>query len=334
MKAMVLEACAPVETAPLKWMEVPDPEPRPNEVRIRVRACGICRTDLHVVEGELEPRPGPVIPGHQVVGTIDRLGPGASRFKPGDRVGIAWLRHTCGACSFCRSGHENLCEASRYTGYHAPGGFAEYAVVGEEFAYPLPPAFGDAEAAPLLCAGIIGYRSLRRSRCEPGDSIALYGFGASAHIVLQIARHRGCDVYVCTRGKRHQDLALAMGATWAGESAADLPADTGSAIIFAPAGPLVPEALARLRKGGTLALAGIYMTDIPAMNYERHLFYEKNLVSVTSNTREDGLDLLREAAEIPVRTHIRCFPVERANEALLELKRGGIDGAGVLTFEM
>jgi alcohol dehydrogenase, propanol-preferring len=333
MKAMVLYECASIHEAPLRYLEVPDPEPGEREVRVRVSTCGICRTDLHVIECEL-PFPGhPVIPGHQVIGIVDRLGQGASRFQPGQRIGIAWLRHTCGRCGYCRAGRENLCENARFTGYHAPGGYAEYAVVHEDFAYPIPETFTDTEAPPLLCAGIIGYRSLKRSQLRPGDSLAIYGFGSSAHIVLQIALHMGCKVYVCTRGAKHRELAGRLGAEWVGEHAKEIPVETDSAIIFAPAGTLVPQALSRLRKGGTLALAGIYMTDIPQMNYEDHLFYEKNIHSVTANTREDGIELLRIAAEIPIRPQVEVFPLARANEALIRLKEGKIEGSGVLVVK-
>lgn len=330
MKAMVLMECAPVQTAPLKQLDVPDPEPGDREVRIRVRTCGICRTDLHVIECEL-PFPGhPVIPGHQIIGIVDRMGPGATRFKPGQRIGVAWLRHTCGKCVHCSAGRENLCEDARFTGYHAPGGYAEYAVVHEDFAYSIPDIFTDTEAPPLLCAGIIGYRSLKRSQLLPGQSLAIYGFGSSAHIVLQIALHMDCKVYVCTRGQKHRELAARLGAEWVGENASEIPVETDSAIIFAPAGSLVPMALSRLRKGGTLALAGIYMSDIPQMDYERHLFHEKNIHSVTANTREDGMELLRIAAEIPIRPHVEIFPLASANEALIRLKEDNIEGSGVL----
>jgi propanol-preferring alcohol dehydrogenase len=231
---------------------------------------------------------------------------------------------------YCRTGKENLCEQARFTGYHAPGGYAEYAVVHEDFAYSIPDIFTDTEAPPLLCAGIIGYRSLKRSQLQPGESLALYGFGSSAHIVLQIALHMGCKVYVCTRGEKHRELALRLGAEWVGENAGEIPVETDSAIIFAPAGPLVPQALSRLRKGGTLALAGIYMSGIPQMDYERHLFYEKNIHSVTANTRDDGVQLLRIAAEIPVKPHVEVFPLSGANEALIRLKEDKIEGSGVL----
>ncbi len=331
MKAMVLEGCAPVETAPLKFMDLPDPIPGPGEVRVRVRACGLCRTDLHVIEGEL-PFPGhPVIPGHQIVGVVDRLGEGAARFAVGQRVGIAWLRHTCGKCVYCRNGSENLCESARFTGYHEPGGYAEYSVVDEDFAYPIPDLFSDLEAPPLLCAGIIGYRSLRRSGLRPGESLGIYGFGSSAHIVIQIALHMGCKVYVCTRGERHRDLAARMGAEWVGEKPEEMPALTNSAIVFAPAGKLVPKALEHLRKGGTLALAGIYMSPVPQMDYEKHLFYEKNVCSVTANTRDDGMELLRIATEIPIRPQVQTFALSEANEALLRLKEDRLEGSGILT---
>ena len=330
MKAMVLEKCASVQSDPLKWMEVSDPLPGPGEVRVRVRTCGVCRTDLHVIECELPFQGRPVIPGHQIVGVIDRLGPGAKRFKEGQRIGIAWLRHTCGECDFCRSGKENLCESARFTGYHEHGGYAELAVVDEEFAYPIPEVFSDEEAPPLLCAGIIGYRSLKRSGLRPGESLAIYGFGSSAHIVIQIARHMGCKVYVCTRGAKHGELAKSLGAEWVGEDPGEMETSTDSAIIFAPAGELVPVALRHLKKGGTLALAGIYMSQVPAMDYENHLFHEKNIHSVTANTREDGLELLRIAAEIPLRPQVMLFPLREANRALLCLKEDRMEGSGVL----
>lgn len=333
MKAMVLNNCSPIESGPLVWRDVPDPEPGPGEIRIQVEACGICRTDLHVIEGEL-PFPGhPVIPGHQVVGHVDTLGSGATRFEVGQRVGIAWLRHTCGQCIYCREEQENLCEDSLFTGYHAHGGYAQFAAVPEAFAYPLPHDIDPTRIAPLLCAGIIGYRSLLRSNCRPGQRLALYGFGSSAHIVIQIARHWNCEVYVCTRSKRHRELALEMGAAWAGSGAEEMPAPPDSAIIFAPAGHLVPEALSRLRKGGTLALAGIYMTAIPEMDYEKHLFYEKNVHSVTANTRRDGIELLRLAQEIPIQPQVTVFPIREANEALLKLKHDTIQGSGVLLLQ-
>jgi propanol-preferring alcohol dehydrogenase len=333
MKAMVLEQCAPIDSAPLKWMELPDPSPGPGEVRVRVRTCGVCRTDLHVIECEL-PFPGhPVIPGHQIVGIVDRLGKGSKRFEIGQRIGVAWLRHTCGKCLFCRTGQENLCENARFTGYHEPGGYAELTVIDEQFAYPIPDLFSDQEAPPLLCAGIIGYRSLKRSALRQGGSLAIYGFGSSAHIVIQIALHMGCKVYVCTRGDKHRELAASLGAEWVGEEPEEMPALTDSAIIFAPAGDLVPKALEKLKKGGTLALAGIYMSPVPQMDYEKHLFYEKNVCSVTANTRQDGMEFLKIAAEIPIRPQVQLFPLREANQALLSLKTDKMKGSGVLVIE-
>jgi len=330
MRAAVLERSAPIESSPLILREEPTPSPGPGEIRVRVRACGICRTDLHVIEGELPPAKRPVIPGHQIVGTVDAAGDGARRFPAGSRVGIAWLARTCGVCGFCLSGKENLCEASRFTGYHRNGGFAEFAVVPEGFAYRIPDRFADAEAAPLLCAGIIGYRALSRAELPAGGTLALYGFGSSAHIVLQLALHRGASVHVCTRGAAHRDLAKAMGAAWAGEDPEEMPVRADSAILFAPAGELVPPALRALKKGGTLALAGIHMSDVPAMRYEECLFYEKNVRSVTANTRADGEGLLREAAQIPLRPKVVTFPFEDVNRALQALKADGISGSGVL----
>jgi propanol-preferring alcohol dehydrogenase len=327
---MVLERPAPIDTAPLVLRDLPRPEPEAGELRVRVEACGICRTDLHVVEGELPPQRDRVVPGHQVVGIVDACGPGVRRFREGDRVGIAWLRSTCGTCRYCRAGNENLCPAARFTGYHADGGYAEWAVVRDDFAYPVPAALSAAEATPLLCAGIIGYRALRRAAVRPGCRLGLYGFGSSAHIAIQVARHWGCTVYVMTRDERHQTLARTLGAAWAG-GATDRPPDTlDSAVLFAPVGDLVVPALEALDQGGTLALAGIYLTDVPTLNYERHLFHEKTVCSVTANTRADGEELLRVAAEIPIRPQTTAFRLEDANRALQQLKHDAIQGSGVL----
>jgi len=331
MKAMVLFEHAPIESSPLQSRELPDPQPGPGEVRLRVHCCAICRTDLHVIEGELPRQKLPVIPGHQIVGTVDALGPGCSRLKLGQRIGIAWLRKTCGQCEYCESGRENLCEQQRFTGYHADGGYAELALVPEDFAYEIPAPFSDAEAAPLLCAGIIGYRALQRCNLRPGGKLALYGFGSSAHIVIQLALHRGCEVFVATRGEKHRELARQLGACWVGENPAELPVKVDSAIIFAPVGTLVPPALEKLKKGGTLAVAGIYLTDVPPLNYEQHLFYERDLRSVTANTRQDGQELLQEAARIPIRPQISTYGLQEANRALQDLKADRISGTGVLT---
>src|SRR5262245_42291069 len=330
MRAMVLARQAPVTAAPLVLSNVPEPEPGPGEVRVRVGACGICRTDLHVIEGDLPPRRQPLIPGHQVVGVVDRNGPGTGRLRPGDRIGIAWLRQTCGACAHCRAGRENLCEAALFTGYHADGGYAEYAVVPEAFAYAIPPAFSDAEAAPLLCAGIIGYRALRRSEVRRGGRLGLWGFGSSAHVTLQVARAWGCEVYVATRGEKHRALAREMGATWVGSGTDPMPTHVDAGILFAPAGELVPVALRSIEKGGTLAVAGIWLSPIPGLDYERELFYERTLRSVTASTRADGEGLLREAATIPIRPRITTMPLSEANRGLQLLKADQVDGTAVL----
>lgn len=330
MRAMSLASQAPVESAPLRGESRPTPSPGPDEILVRVIACGVCRTDLHIVEGDLPLVRSPIVPGHQVVGRVEATGSDARRFHAGDRVGIAWLRRTCGACDACRRGRENLCERAEFTGYHADGGFAEYAVVPEAFAYAMPPIFGDAEAAPLLCAGIIGYRALKRSDVPPGGRLGIYGFGASAHVTLQVARARGCEVFVCTREASHRELARRLGATWVGDLGEAMPAKADGTILFAPVGDLVPIALRNLARGGTLALAGIYMTTVPPLDYERDLFYERNLRSVTANTRADGEELLAEAARIPIRPATTTFPLEDANRALALLKRGGFAGAGVL----
>jgi propanol-preferring alcohol dehydrogenase len=332
MQAMVVRHQGPIESNPLHRTEVPDPEPRSTEMRVRVRACAICRTDLHVIEGDLPPRRLPLVPGHQAVGTVDRMGSGCHRFRPGDRVGIAWLRGTCGTCVFCRAGAENLCEASQYTGYHEDGGYAELALVPEAFAYAIPPAFSEIEAAPLLCAGIIGYRALRRTELADGGRLGLYGFGSSAHVVIQIARHRGAEVFVVTRAVGHRDLARRLGAVWAGGPGDTMPAALDAAIVFAPAGEIVPLALRTVRKGGVVVLAGIHMSPIPAMEYGPHLFHEKSLRSVEANTRQDGEDLLREAAEIPIRPSVTPFPLEKANGALTALKADRLAGTGVLVI--
>lgn len=327
---MILDRQAPIASAPLSAGEVPVPEPGPGEVRVRVRACGLCRTDLHVIEGDLPPRKLPLIPGHQVVGVVDRAGPGASRFGEGDRIGIAWLRHTCGVCVYCRSARENLCESSLFTGYHADGGYAEFAVVPEAYAYAIPEVFEDAEATPLLCAGIIGYRALQRSETPPGGRLGLWGFGSSAHVTIQVARARGIEVYVATRDAKHQALAREMGAAWVGGALDPLPVKVQGGILFAPAGEIVPIALRSIEKGGTLAIAGIWLSAIPSLDYERELFYERNLRSVTANTRADGEALLREAAAIPLRPRVTTFPLEEANRGLALLKSDGLNGTGVL----
>jgi propanol-preferring alcohol dehydrogenase len=330
MRAMVLDTQASIDTDPLHLKEVDRPDLGPGDVLAQVEVCAICRTDLHVIEGDLPPVKLPVIPGHQVVGRVVDRGQEAGRFRPGDRIGIAWLRFTDGTCKFCLRGRENLCLNARFTGYMADGGYAEFAAVAEDFAYAIPDGIEPVHAAPLLCAGIIGYRALKRSDLQPGQRLGIYGFGASGHVTMQVALHWGCEVYVATRGDRHQVLARDMGATWVGGSTDTPPVKLDSAILFAPVGELVPPALEALDRGGTLALAGIYMSDVPRLNYERHLFYERNVRSVTANTRQDGAELLQLAATIPIHTHTETFPLDQANQALQRLKHDQIMGAGVL----
>ncbi|HEX6726752.1 MAG TPA: zinc-dependent alcohol dehydrogenase family protein [Nitrospira sp.] len=329
---MVLNQTNDISTSPLLLHDRPIPVPKAGQVLVKIHVCGVCRTDLHVVEGELPDMTLPLIPGHQAVGTVTHIGSDVSEVKEGDRVGIAWLQDTCGQCEFCTSGRENLCLQATFTGYQVDGGYAEYAVVPARFAYPIPSIFSDAEAAPLLCAGIIGYRALRLSGIKLGQRLGLYGFGASAHIAIQIARHWGCQVYVSSLKREHQELARQLGAIWVG-GATEMPPDKlHGAIIFAPAGELVPPALRALDRGGTLALAGIHMSPIPSLNYDQDVFGERVIRSVTANTRQDGLDLLREAAAIPIKPHTIRFPLEEANRALQELKAGTFQGAAVLTM--
>jgi propanol-preferring alcohol dehydrogenase len=336
MQACVLQKPAKVETNPLACIEVPKPEPAPGELLVRVKYCGVCRTDLHVIEGELPPRKSPVIPGHQVVGTVEKLGEKRSApaptFAVGARVGIAWLHHTDGTCQFCRSGAENLCDDPAFTGYTVDGGYAQYIVAPQDFAYAIPEQFPDEQAAPLLCAGIIGFRSLRLSGIQPGGKLGFYGFGAAAHVAIQVARHWNVDVYAATRDARHQKLALELGAKWAGGTLASPPQKLDAAIVFAPAGEIVPAALAALRKGGTLVLGGIHMSPIPSFDYDL-LYQERVIRSVANNTREDGRDFLRIAAEIPIRTRVQLFPLREANRALNALKNDAIPGAAVLQVE-
>lgn len=329
---MVLTKTGDVSGNRLELRSYATPEPKSAQVLVKIQVCGVCRTDLHVVEGELPDAILPIIPGHQAVGTVVKLGAGVSELKEGDRVGIAWLQGTCGQCEFCTSERENLCLQAKFTGYQVDGGYAEYAVVPARFAYPIPPVFSDEEAAPLLCAGIIGYRALRLSGIKPGQRLGLYGFGASAHIAIQIARHWGCQVYVSSLKSEHQELARQLGAVWVG-GATEMPPDKlHGSIIFAPAGELVPPALRALNRGGTLALAGIHMSPIPSLDYDRDVFGERVIRSVTANTRQDGIDLLREAAAIPIKPHTIRFPLEEANRALQELKAGAFQGAAVLTM--
>jgi propanol-preferring alcohol dehydrogenase len=330
MRAWWVAEQGPVAGGPLRFGERPDPEPGPGEVLVRVRACGVCRTDLHVVEGDLPLHRPQVVPGHEVVGEVTALGPGCERFDVGARVGIAWLRRTCGHCRFCRRGAENLCLAPRFTGWDDDGGYAELAVAPEAYAYELPDAFADEQAAPLLCAGIIGYRSLRRAELPPGGRLGIYGFGASAHLAAQVALHQGAEVYVMTRGEKGRQLAREIGVDFVGESHEMPPVPLDASIIFAPAGDLVPPALRALDRGGTLALAGIHLSAIPALDYASELFQERQVRSVTANTRQDGEEFLRLAARIPLRPTTVTYPLEQADRALADLAGDRVTGAAVL----
>jgi len=328
MKAMILATPG----APLEAVDLPMPTPAPSEIVIRVAACGVCRTDLHVVDGELpSPRPS-LVPGHEIVGRVVAAGSGATRFKVGDRVGVPWLGWACGACEFCRRGQENLCETARFTGYQLDGGYAEYAKADERFCVPIPARYGDVEAAPLLCAGLIGYRALRLA--GDGPRLGLYGFGASAHIVIQIARHRGQEVSVFTApgDAEVQAFARRLGAVWVGGSDMMPPAPLDAAIIFAPVGDLVPKALQAVRKGGTVICAGIHMSDIPRFPYAL-LWPERTIRAIANLTRKDAEDFMAVAAELPIRTETLALPLDQANEVLARLREGRLTGAAVLVPE-
>ncbi|NUU23585.1 MAG: zinc-dependent alcohol dehydrogenase family protein [Streptomycetaceae bacterium] len=330
-RAWIVARPGPIAGGPLRAVRRAVPRPGPGEVRVRVEACGVCRTDLHLAEGDLAPhRPG-TVPGHEVVGRVDALGPGAARFAVGDRVGIAWLRHTCGTCRYCQAGSENLCPASTYTGWDADGGYADHAVVPEDFAYALPEDVDAVWLAPLLCAGIIGYRALRRSALPPGGRLGIYGFGASAHLAAQIALAHGASVHVMTRAESARQLALELGADSAQDTYAAPPEQLDAAIVFAPVGDIVPAALAALDRSGTLAIAGIHLSDIPVLDYQRHLFYERQIRSVTANTRQDGEEFLRLAYELKLRVTTTPYSLDEAGQALADLAGDRVHGAAVLT---
>lgn len=325
MKAMLLDAPG----TPLRLADVPLAEPAAGQVRVRVAACGVCRTDLHVVDGDLKHPKHPIIPGHEIVGRVDKLGPGVTRFALGQRVGIPWLGHACGVCPYCREGHENLCDDPGFTGYQIDGGYAEYVVADADYCFPIPDRLGDVEAAPLLCAGLIGYRALKMA--EPCKTLGIYGFGAAAHIVVQVARHEGIEAYAFTRpgDTAARDFAHALGCVWSGGSDERPPVQLDAAIIFAPVGALVPLALAAVRKGGTVVLGGIHMSDVPAMPYDL-LWGERIVRSVANLTRQDAIDFLALAPRVPVTTHTTAMPLAEANEALDRLRRGDVTGALVL----
>ena len=329
MKAQVLKKPGPVESGPLESADLPVPQPGPGEILIRVSVCGACHTDLHIAEGELEQKKSPLVPGHQIVGVVDSLGHRVSRLAAGDRVGVTWLYSACGECVFCRNGQENLCDNALFTGYDRDGGFAEYVVIPADYAHLIPDGFPDLQAAPLLCAGVIGYRSLRLSEIRPGQRLGLYGFGASAHIAIQVARHWDCKVYVFTRSRQHREHALELGAEWAGAAEDTPPENMDSSIIFAPAGKLIPEAMRALRKGGTLAINAVYMSPVPEMKYEL-IYHERTIRSVANCARRDAAELLALAAEIPIHTDVEVYPLAEANQVLRRMKESRIRGAAVL----
>jgi propanol-preferring alcohol dehydrogenase len=326
MRAMVLGE----QRKPLRLADLPAPEPGPGELLVRVQSCGVCRTDLHVVDGDLAEPKLPLVPGHQIVGTVEQLGEGAERFAAGDRIGVPWLGWTCGECRYCRSGRENLCDRARFTGYQVDGGYAEAAVADERFCFPIPPYYSDLQAAPLLCAGLIGYRALRLCG-EHADRLGFYGFGASAHILCQLAVHQGRRVFAFTRAadSQAQDFARRLGAEWSGATEDAPPEPLDAAIVFAPVGELIPRALRATAKGGTVVCAGIHMSDIPSFPYEI-LWGERSVRSVANLTRRDGEEFMRLAPQVPVRTEIQVYRLQDANTALDELRGGRVQGAAVL----
>lgn len=327
---MILNKQMPIESQPLVLTEIEKPRPQQGEVLIKISCCAVCRTDLHVIEGDLPLSTAPIIPGHQIVGTVEELGPDCKKMKIGNHVGVAWLGHTCSTCLYCKSGKENLCLHPQFTGYNLQGGFAEYVVASEDFVYPLPSEISDTQVAPLLCAGIVGYRAFKRSNFEPGQHLLILGFGSSAHLIIQLAIAQGGRVSVVTRAESHQRLARDLGAFWAGGSVKGLPELADCAILFAPAGDLVPDSLISLKRGGTLAVAGIHLSDIPVLDYEKHLFYERDLRSVTANTRQDGFEFLQQAFDHGILPQVTIYSLAEANKALLDLKRDQISGTAVL----
>lgn len=333
MKAWEVRAPGPIASSPLRLTEHPLPEPGPGQVRIKVAVCGVCRTDLHLAEGDLAPHRPATVPGHEVVGRVERLGPGCERLSRGQRVGVAWLAATCGRCRYCLLGRENLCASPRFTGWDVDGGFAEYVVAEEAFVYELPDRFDDTAAAPLLCAGIIGYRALLQANLPPGGRLGIYGFGASAHLTAQVAMAQGATVHVLTRSAEAQHLALSLGAASAGGADDQPPEPLDAAILFAPVGTLVPVALAALDRGGTLAVAGIHLSDIPVLNYQRHLFQERTLRSVTANTRRDGREFLAIADRIGLRPTTSTYPLSAVDRALVDLEGDRVNGAAVIVLD-
>ena len=330
MRAWEVRKPGPLASGPLVRTEKSPPDPGAGQVRVRVSCCGVCRTDLHIAEGDLRPAAPAVVPGHEVVGIVDALGPDAQRFAVGDRIGIAWLGSTCQTCRFCLAGKENLCLAPVFTGYHRDGGYADFALADEDFAYRIPGSFDDEHAAPLLCAGIIGYRAYRKTGLPAGGRLGIYGFGGSAHIAAQVAKFEGSRVFVMTRSERARELAVRLGADYTGGYDRPPPEPLDAAILFAPDGALVPVALRALDRGGTLAVAGIHLSAIPSLDYREDLFFERRLVSVTANIRTDGEELLDLAARIPIEVETTAFPLDEADLALAAMAQGRLSGAAVL----
>jgi propanol-preferring alcohol dehydrogenase len=333
MDGWIVDTPGPIGTGPLRRANLPDPVPREGQLRIRVTCCGVCRTDLHLAEGDLPPHAPGIVPGHEVVGTVETVGENVAGFSPGDRVGVPWLARTCSRCAWCRAGRENLCARPAFTGWDVHGGYAQLCVADADFAYRLPAGLGDLMSAPLLCAGIIGYRALRLASVPPGGRLGIYGFGGSAHLTVQLALRQGLRVHVLTRGEANRELALRLGVDSAGPAAGAPPEPLDGAILFAPAGDVVPVALRALDRGGTLAVAGIWLSDVPTLDYTAELFGEKRLCSVTANTRQDGTEFLTLAERLGVRPTITSYPFAEADRALTDLARGTFSGAAVLTVD-
>jgi propanol-preferring alcohol dehydrogenase len=332
MDSLILQKNARIETGPLSFQDMPIPKPEPDELLIKVKACGVCHTDLHIIEGEIPLHKTPIVPGHEIIGIVEEAGKGVKSFKKGDRVGIPWLYSTCGKCQFCRDGRENLCENARFTGYDVDGGYAEYIIGLEDFTYKIPAQFDASHAAPLMCAGVVGYRAYRLSEAKKGKRLGIFGFGASAHLIIQIAVNEGCEAYVFTRSPSHKKHAEKLGAVWIGNPGDEPPHKIDSSIIFAPNGTAVLNALEATHKGGTVASSCIYMDDIPELNYEKHHYHEKKLLSVSNSTRKDVTDFLKAAAMVRIKTEITAFPLKDANKALQMMKKSELNGAAVLTL--
>ncbi len=332
MKSIQLTKPDDIKNNPLQLHEIETPEPGPEQILLKVNLCGVCHTDLHTVEGELNIPHQPITPGHQVVGIIERVGEAVSKHNVGDRVGVAWLNWTCSKCEFCQSGLENLCQNAQFTGLDAAGGYSEYMAVDERFAFPIPDVFVDSQAAPLLCSGIIGFRSLRLSGIQPGEKLGLYGFGSSAHLVIQVARYWDCEVFVFTRSPDHREHARELGAVWTGEAQDKPPARLNASITFAPAGWIIPHALSHLVPGGTLAINAIHMSPIPELPYQL-IYDERTLRSVANFTKQDARDFLQIAAEIPIKSDVQIFPMQEANAVLQKLKASEIRGTAILSWQ-